>query len=414
MNKKILSVIGVAVASLTLGSCGGQTPANTDRYIQGYPIEFYINNSGIALNVGESQKIDLLMRPYVVTSYEAIYESKNTDVATVSSDGVVTARGGGIAEIEVKVRTGSGEKDFMKKSLKVYVVESVSYEKMCAEVPYHLAYQDDHPLHSFKARNYSIREHYRNNEMYADSHDNCDYLHYTDMKTPTEEDPLGGEKNGRVGFLGYEIDRNVVNGSSVENKYCWQFHCNEDYTTYVFHDNAQLKKYCSIDTSLYIGQSRLEPCLDLINGMFTNGKVILTQHLTIAAQRSLISYFVDNPSAIQSGTSNWGAYVDEATNTRMFRFQYTERDSGTIEPDDEDYYQVPAGTQYSGSFKLDLLFVNGYTRVNKTYNDMHWNVSGVKGDYIRDDMTHYEIEDEINVPTPDRGEYIKVDEVFDL
>ena len=235
-------------------------------------------------------------------------------------------------------------------------------------------------------------------------YDDCDYLHYSN------------NNEGRAGFIGYQKEINTTGGTMEETNYAWQTYCDNDYKTYIYHDTGFTKNYCNYDTSEFIGKDKLEPCLEFLNGMFTNGKVILTQHLKIIKQETLLGYFNDPQasSQIAAETSNYGVYTDSETGLTMCRFTLTEGDNGTEAPEDEDLDGIPSGTSYRGSFTMDLTFVNGYLRVDHTINPITYKLDGVDYTKLRDEYTAYQINDEVVVPRPVNADYIPVEDIFDL
>ncbi len=405
MNKKLLTLLGSAAFALTITSCGSQTvTVPTKRVITALPTEIRVTHQHVSLRTGESEKLNVYLAPRAAHDAVIRYESDNPSVATVSPDGTVTAVGGGICGI--RCYTTGKDNNVIETVVKVYVTRPASFNEVQTNVLGQLLKQQEtgNELKNFKAQNYAIREKTKAGELYYAYYDDCDYLHYSN------------NNEGRAGFIGYQKEINTTGGTMEETNYAWQTYCDNDYKTYIYHDTGFTKNYCNYDTSEFIGKDKLEPCLEFLNGMFTNGKVILTQHLKIIKQETLLGYFNDPQasSQIAAETSNYGVYTDSETGLTMCRFTLTEGDNGTEAPEDEDLDGIPSGTSYRGSFTMDLTFVNGYLRVDHTINPITYKLDGVDYTKLRDEYTAYQINDEVVVPRPVNADYIPVEDIFDL
>ena len=115
--KKHLTLLMSAVAILSLSACAKKGSdllpdgkySETDFPGKGYSDKDYIALKHLLVNVkaGESKQLDVETYPasYALSSLEFV--SKNTSVATVDANGVVTGVSNGVTDIEVNAKDGS-------------------------------------------------------------------------------------------------------------------------------------------------------------------------------------------------------------------------------------------------------------------------------------------------------------------
>jgi len=102
MKKSMLSIIGL-VAAMTLTGCGGggEAPSSSASSVV-LPVESIRLNAGKkALLVGDSLQVNPLITPLLASSATLVYESSDKEIATVDSNGLVTAKKQGSTTIKV-------------------------------------------------------------------------------------------------------------------------------------------------------------------------------------------------------------------------------------------------------------------------------------------------------------------------
>lgn len=93
-----------------------------------YVQSIQLNKNSIKLIVGSSEKLEVNIIPEDATDKSVVWESENKDVAIVSDDGLVTAKGEGNTFIDVKTLDGDiGSKCFI--SVEKKKVESIEIDK---------------------------------------------------------------------------------------------------------------------------------------------------------------------------------------------------------------------------------------------------------------------------------------------
>ncbi len=124
MKSKILNVLIIFLIAFVIGIVAYVLLLNNRK--KGITdLEF--NKSMINLYVGETEKLDLTIKPDNINE-EIIWESGNTNVATVDKDGLVTAINSGSTDITVTTKDGKiGCKCFVY--VKTRVIESISLDK---------------------------------------------------------------------------------------------------------------------------------------------------------------------------------------------------------------------------------------------------------------------------------------------
>ena len=407
MNKKFLTLLGLTTAALVLSSCGGTRTYEKEKEVYEYPTSLRVTHQSVSLRVGESEKLEAYTRPLASKSTQLIYESENPAVARVNSDGEITAVGGGITEISVKAPRSAKEGDYLVTKVMVYVTNpTIAPGDMKPAIQRQINMQAASSLTNYIGQEYSLTEVYENEVLKKGRYDDCDYIYYT------------GENEGRAGFKGFEVSVNTLEGSPVDTEYAWQLYCDKDYQTMFYHDSgANIRNYTKLDTSSYIGKNRIEPCLDLINALFTNGKEILVQHQRLITQSEFLSAYVDDKKSSDyfSVTKNMGYYDDDANNIHMITLTLSEEYTGqTVTADEESKLNIPYGTRYTEVFSLSLTFLNGFARIFIQDTPMTYELDGKSYYRADNNYTAYQINSEVQVPRPNQAEYSWVDEVFDL
>lgn len=75
-----------------------------------YVSSISLNNTSVSLNVGRTSQLSVSVYPTTATNRSVSWTSDDTSVATVSSNGLVTAKSAGTAVITCKAKDGSGKK----------------------------------------------------------------------------------------------------------------------------------------------------------------------------------------------------------------------------------------------------------------------------------------------------------------
>ena len=95
-------------ATITVTSSNGKKATCTvEVTTDTIPVEeIELTPTSITLNVGETSQIEAVVKPENATDRDIVWESSNTDAATVDSNGVVTAVGAGTTTITAKTKDG--------------------------------------------------------------------------------------------------------------------------------------------------------------------------------------------------------------------------------------------------------------------------------------------------------------------
>lgn len=87
-----------------------------------YVSSISLNYTSLSMTVGDTEYLNHSISPYNATNTDVTWSSSNTSVATVNSNGMVTAKNAGNATITVKANDGSGVKATCTVSVKTKVV----------------------------------------------------------------------------------------------------------------------------------------------------------------------------------------------------------------------------------------------------------------------------------------------------
>ena len=104
MKKLGLSVLSLA-GILALAGCGETItyqPVKVEEHFT--PTMIYADEPGFVLFTGETAQIHMNIRPLVASDAVLVYESSDKKVATVSDTGLITAVGGGSADITISAK----------------------------------------------------------------------------------------------------------------------------------------------------------------------------------------------------------------------------------------------------------------------------------------------------------------------
>lgn len=103
----MITGVGVGSATITAKTKDGSKIVKTCKVTVTYPVEnITLNKTSVTLKVGKTISLKAAVSPSYATNQDVTWVSSNKSVATVSSDGVITAKKEGKVEITVTTKEG--------------------------------------------------------------------------------------------------------------------------------------------------------------------------------------------------------------------------------------------------------------------------------------------------------------------
>ena len=394
--KKHVTLLMSAVAILSLSACAKKGSdilpsgkyGETDFPGKGYTDRDYIALKHLVMNIkaGESRQIDIETFPesYALTSLEFV--SKNSAVATVNENGVVTGVASGIADIEVNAKDGS-----FSNKVRVAVSKRSSAEESKDVMDAIQANYDDP---SYKSPTKMIRYEYS-----VESYE-CEGVRDHAMES---YEIMGYDANEGYFFVeGPTLYYKTPQGHPELADGKWIFYpINQGVKTRLIHITPTSKNYFDINTAGYDSYDRI--IRDIMNFFFVSGEKILTNMLEDFEGIKTFGYASDS--------------TIYAVNDNSILIDLTEAGSNqVVDADDEiNYYDIPADTVYSYSFREQILHSGNRARGVDIEMTMYYERDGK--DWTRTFNRSQLMDDDFEVQkiqNPKDNGFQAVDSIYDL
>ena len=390
MKKHVFLLLGT-LAALTLTSCG--KGGRFSRPLQEDPTDIRLGSSAAGLLVGESKTLSYKLYPSAAYNAEVKFTSDNEDVVTVSNDGTLKAVGAGKANVTATAGDAS-------QTIPVYVANAAGVNDIKSAATKALAYQAANPITAAKCVEV------RNN--FTAGSDGVYYKGYNDYCTYTVS-----ETGAFVSIDGFEEDLYTKEGALNKTRYAWIFHTDEDYATHMYHISDGTKTRLMLNTQSYIGQDRINPIYDILDGLFRSGRKIATNQ-TEGAYEADFTEYASGTSSQSSGFLNKCSNFGTAENGDLFRLTYKGSSSEYLAASDEADYEIPAGTFTQSTYVYNMTWYKGVLVCFEIDQVMKYKIDNE--DYRRDTKIcfAYSANSDVKYDLPNDKEYREVGDVFDL
>lgn len=414
MNKKVLLLTSLLAVSC-LASCGSNkqpssaAPTSKKPQDNGIPSEMMIPEAEGNPDVTNPAKVypdELLLNHRVATllegeqyQLEAIdqfdyvpnlsFTSKDTSVATVNEEGLITGVAGGETEILVADKDNP---DFSY-TVKVIVSPEISLDD-AKDLANTLGHVDETGLDKIVDYNMYEKRIYKNGDMVS-------YDRFDERMTVSKPDAY---------FRIWETDCEVrvKEGASDFTNYEWIFYTNPFYDTYIYHQTGDVKNYFPVATQSYMEQDRTEPLLAILDNLFVSGAEIFDNPF----RNAKLGGFTDMVGAGYSNVSD--EYYGSLGDGQMIYGCTVHFDDETADQDTETRYGIPYGTPTPATQAMRYAVKDNRVIALAIHLEETYTIGEDSYVEIYDiDHTYYDF-DEDTLYIPNKKDYTLVDSLFSI
>lgn len=405
MKKLGLSVLSLA-GILALAGCGETVvyqPVKVEEHLT--PTMIYADEPGFVLFTGETAQIHMNIRPLVASDAVLVYESSDKKVATVSDTGLITAVGGGSADITISAKE-----------------DPSVFETVTVGVETNIITADPKDTDAIKAQRKDLNDHLVKQrtvqrEKYGTS-DDLDkvqifngYVDYTTRdgehfaSESIRQDFTISRSNGFFHFNILDKDTRSPGGDASLDAFGYYFFCNEDFDAHVYKHSDSARRRCKVNAQDYIGKvDRTEVVCLMLDQFFTSGRKVFTNQPTNALESSAIS---------GGSAANKGGYSGDGLTSGGY-FKFGSPGTQKVKADEEDDLNIPTGIVLTFKTDSGYHWSNGRIDASYTCQTMEYDLDGHHYVNTSTAYTRVLIEEEVDIVYPDRDSYQSVATIFDL
>mgnify|MGYP003313763405 CR=1 FL=1 len=296
MKKNVKFLLPLVIGSFVMTGCGGAPKAETDikdivsnsiphaKYLE-------IQNLNMTVEVEKTKQIDITSLPQSVAQKGVEFESKDTEVATVDENGVITGVQLGNTIVEVKTKDGS-----FSTPINVYVTGEVE-EATLATLLDSLKAQYESPTLPTKFREveYSEESYYKNGQ-YDHGYKSMEIIDYDSV-------------NGYFMVSSDDIYIKTQNGAMEKLSGKWVFGALSDYAFRMCHITKTASTYLDMtipDSLLITDNPKNSSVLSILDMFFVAGREIVTDQQGYMAGNKDFSQIYDEAQDDISGFTQFG------------------------------------------------------------------------------------------------------------
>ena len=359
MNRRYLPILSILAVGLIATGCGTTTPA-TDRSFTPAVESISADIPAVKLEVNKSIKVETIIYPGKAYNVPLTFTSSNTSVATVNSNGVIKGIKNGTATITITPKDDS----LASKTIVVYVVTNKGNS---TEVDAAVAAQYATQVASFPLGLEAVRSHEVRQErtivdgkiLNSSYQDNA-----ITISNNTADD--GRAKEAYIDIEEIDRDTKITDGGITVTPYRWTFITDDDYNTFLYHENGDgAKTRLKVPSQSYLTKGRLAALTRVLNTVFTNGGNLYQQTYDNALSATMLSQF----ELVKSDkTINYlGGCVSESGVS--FAYNYSRKIVAGY--DEERYNSIPYGVNVTEEYYQDIYWEDGIARaldISLNYN----------------------------------------------
>lgn len=391
MNKKLLTLLSSTIAALALTSCGVTEAKEYDFAGLGYQDRDYIALKHVLVNmsVGQKKALDIETFPTAYKTSSLTFTSLNPGVATVNAKGEVAAIEQGVTDVVVS----SKDEEY---SAKVKVVVSKKSSKdgvQDALNAINAKYEDASHVAPTKV----VRYEYSHERYYCEG--------VLDHGMDSYEAMGFNAKTGYFFVEGPSVYYKTQKGAPEVMDGKWIFYpVNYGVKTRLIHITPKGKNYYDLNTANYNSYDRI--IKDIMNFFFVSGEKIVNDLLEDYDGAEMLNDLVRYTQTKFYAVDDKSVYL-----------QYGGTDDGyVVDANDElNYFDIPAGTEYSVKMNEEVLNYDALTLGLDVQNSMYYELNGKKWErqfnrsqYFDNDFEEYKVQD------PKNNGYVEVDSLYDL
>ena len=389
MKKSMLSILGLVTAMTLTGCGGGDAPSSSSSVV--FPATKIDLNAGKkALLVGDTFEIKPLVTPLLASNSKLVYESSDSDVASVDSNGVVFARKQGSTTI--KVSSKDNPKVFSE--MVIYVAASQDPKTVQSKLSEMLVYQKTKVKKPKKLATVEVetRTLYLDGKVYRKTYEIANFIL---------------DKTEAYFYIGgVDTESNYYDAPEHRSTFGYHFYTDVDYHSFLYHENDNVHNWCYVPTEFYLGTgtTRDGVVYAMMGSFFTSGSDIAENTVEYSLSADLLG-----PSI--RGSCYAGGFEGSDMVYGKYKLSYPDRVADISE---ENNLDIPAGTHYDENDSLEAYWYKGNVKYYRVNFNLAYTVNG--HNYVLDVVRDYSFarDDEFSYSLPDRSEYNQVKDIFDL
>lgn len=384
INKTLL--ICTVFSSFALAGCN-----SNPKYI---PSEISFAEIHPLMFVDETLSLGAVTETREAADSYVTYAIEDTSVATIDSKGVITAKAAGETNAIVHI-TDTNENIFVPVSVYENNLNSRGRNEVKAGI---LDYQTQRG----------------ENKLVKSTETVCN-LKYKDgvlEKMNAFDETIIVSKDDAYLFID-STDKEIrtEGGSSVYSNGKWVFYTTKSFNTFIFHIDGKTKTYMMVDSTSFVGKgSRFDALNAVLANIFTSGADLTINQLK---QGYVGSVFTSGKSPLD--LLNETSFIPYAGSKRagniMFGIEQVYTDP--IANDEEDDYDIPAGTEVTNTNTSRYLFDNNVAKFVNYRTTDEYELDDHKYLEKSSAQTYFELEG-FELEYPNSDEYSLVDSIFDL
>ena len=318
------------------------------------------------------------------------WSSSNSSIASVDSNGLVTATGEGTAII-----TASSEAGKTAQSRVVVNNTNVLPNAPGKSAKKILAVQQSEGFVSpdtvYVSQDY-LGTKTRDNVMYS--------------RSKFDQKMWASVDNAYFRITSNDEDVKTSGGSVVPSNAAYVFYTTQDYLTYVFCNSNGKSTYMSLDQAYMVdkGKTPFESLSEVLQSFFVKGASIMTDQFEDILSAD------DLASSSYSGAKYKGSFGEDSG---QFAYNKVDVSGGTISASQEDDFGIPAGTSVTITDDFRYLWEDNLLTAKLIDEKIEYDLNGQH--YVEEYIVNYYYQGKnVELFMPEQSNYSQVDSIFDL
>lgn len=389
MKKSMFSIIGL-VAAMTLTGCGGDSPTPSSNSSVVLPVETIQLNAGKkALLDGDSFQVKPFITPLLASSAKLVYESSDTQIASVDSNGLVVGKKQG----SVTIKVSSKDNPDISSTMLVYVASSQKADTIQTKLANLLVYQKTKVKKPRKLATTEVetRTLYVDGKAYNSTFEIANFVLDKD--------------NAYFYIGGVDTESKYFDAPEHRSSFGYHFYTDVDYHSFLYHENDNVHNWCYVPTEFYLGTGTTrDGVIYAMMGSFFNSGSDIAEN---TVEYSMSSDFL-GPTYRKMCYD--GGFDDDMV---FGKFQASSKGQ-EADITEENNLDIPAGTLYDEIDNFEIYWYQGNVKYYRVNFKLSYVING--RNYVLDIIRDYSFDrdDEFTYELPDRNKYNQVTNVFDL
>ena len=405
MKKQILSLLSLS-ALLALTGCTTTVISYKEVVVEEKvtPTRLVVDEPGLVMFVGETYQLHLNVYPISAADANIVYKSNKTGVATVSKDGLVTAKGAGTAKIKIYAKDNPDVSEEVVVAVEKNKITSTNKDKKKAQrkdVSNKMKNQKAVQDKKYYVKNKNTIDKVNINNGYRIT-TYVDGEHY--YSENVRQNFTAGKSQGFFYFEVNDIETRSPGGNPSFDNFGYYMFCNENFDAHAYKYSDSSAKRAYISAEDYIGKvDRIEVVMMMLDNIFTSQRKILTNQFDNALERSDLS----------KASFNKGGYTNDGKTSCGIAYS-SSIPTYTISASEEDDLDIPAGTVISIDQAGATHWRNGRVDASYSKNTFTYDLDGHHYVHTEEAFTNVYIEKEVDIVYPNKDDFEEVATFIDL